>query len=780
MRTKYEKISFWAFLIVIVISAIALAGWLSNKLFLAGMGENFIPMAPGTALSFILTGIASLNLLLKKKQSAIYKIILFCVLAFNFLVLIDFRSGYPIEIEQIFGPSPGSFNNFPIGRMSPVACILFLISGVSLLLMTTDAVKSNKLSIFLSSAGIIIAFIVNLVYLFRDPLLYDHKIIPLALSASIAFTFLFIGILSGFGTNELPLKLFIGESLRARLMRNFLPVTLLIILIAGWFDAIILQYSNDQVFATALVTIFSLFVLGIIIFKLAKKIGNDIDHAFAFRKEAEEILNRERKLLRTLIDNLPATIYVKDAECRKIIANRADLGVVRAKSEDEVLGKTDLDTFDNEIGKRGYADDKKVIDSGEAVLNREEDFYDINGAHRWFLTSKIPLTDESGKIIGLVGFGNDITEQKQAQEKILKLSKAIEQSPVSIEISDIKGIIEYVNPQFCVNTGYSSEEIIGKHVRFLKSGNMPEEIYKDLWKTISSGNVWQKELLNRKKDGSMFLESVILTSIKNDKGIITNYIAIKEDITDRKKMQVELIEAKEKAEESDRLKSAFLANMSHEIRTPLNSIIGFSELLSDPYFDQEQKDEFIRTIVDNGNSLLVVISDIMDFSMLETSQMKIRNEVISTRKLLHDIVNDFSSQATQKGIEIRIDQSQNSPDVRFESDSYRIKQIFNNLIGNALKFTNEGYIEIGYKIHTEAVEFHVKDTGIGISPENHQAIFERFRQIDSGKTRKYGGNGLGLAISRNLVKLLGGNIWVESEVDKFSDFFFTIPINTNL
>ncbi|HAH25089.1 MAG TPA: hypothetical protein DCL77_15255 [Prolixibacteraceae bacterium] len=495
------------------------------------------------------------------------------------------------------------------------------------------------------------------------------------------------------------------------------------------------------------------------------------------RKKAEQELSRERMMLRTLIDNLPATIYVKDAQCRKIIANKADLDIVGLKSE-EVIGKTDLETFNNEVGQRGFADDMIVIKTRVPVLNREEDFIDSNGIKRWLLTSKIPLTDENGNVLGLVGIGRDITTQKRDQEQILKLSKGIEQNPSSIEITDINGIIEYVNPRLCETTGYTSEEIIGKHTRFLKSNEMSEEIYSDLWKTIGSGSVWKKELINKKKDGSLFWELVTLTSIKNDKGLITNYIAIKEDITARKEMEAELINAKEKAEESDRLKSAFLANMSHEIRTPLNSIIGFSELLADPDFDHVQKDEFIKTIIDNGNSLLVIISDIMDFSMLEARQMIIRKEIISTKALLNELLSDFGKKAKQRGLELRLDKSSDDRDIIIENDSYRIKQVFNNLIGNALKFTHEGYIEVGYQLKDEMIEFHVKDTGIGIAPEYHLAIFDRFRQVDTAKTRKYGGNGLGLAISKNLVELLGGNIWVTSEPDNYSNFYFTIPIKT--
>lgn len=162
--------------------------------------------------------------------------------------------------------------------------------------------------------------------------------------------------------------------------------------------------------------------------------------------------------------------------------------------------------------------------------------------------------------------------------------------------------------------------------------------------------------------------------------------------------------------------------------------------------------------------------------MLEAGQLKLRNVSISTKSLVTELLAEFSHKAKTKGIQIRLDKSFSEPDVQIVSDKYRIMQIFNNLIGNSIKFTSEGYIEIGYKLIGDLVRFHVKDTGIGIRSEYFQAIFERFRQVDNTKTRKYGGNGLGLAISKNLVELLGGTIWVESEPENYSDFFFTIPI----
>lgn len=254
-------------------------------------------------------------------------------------------------------------------------------------------------------------------------------------------------------------------------------------------------------------------------------------------------------------------------------------------------------------------------------------------------------------------------------------------------------------------------------------------------------------------------------------------IGLAKVLEQQKQIEIELIKAKDMAEESDRLKSAFLANMSHEIRTPLNGIIGFSELLNDPDFDQEQKTEFTKTIIENGNNLLVIISDIMDLSMLEARQIKIRKEHFAINKLFMDLKNEFSAKVSEKGLQFQMNVPSDSADRMIENDYYRMRQVFNNLIGNALKFTNSGSIEIGFSPIEGGVECYVKDTGIGIDAEFHEGIFERFRQVDEAKTRKYGGNGLGLAISKNLVEILGGNIWVESEVGKGSTFLFTFPDN---
>ena len=494
------------------------------------------------------------------------------------------------------------------------------------------------------------------------------------------------------------------------------------------------------------------------------------------KKKAEQDIQEERKLLRALIDNLPVQIYIKDKDCRKIVSNRMDVEKTGFTTEAEVIGKTDLELFNDEVGLRGHLDDLNVIQRGESVLNRQEVFYTPEGKKRWLLTTKVPIFDNDGNISGLVGIGRDITEIKNAEELILKLNMSIEQSPSSIVITDVEGNIEYVNPKFTEITGYSSEEVIGKNPRILKSGRTSDEIYKQMWDSLSSGGVWRGELLNRKKNGELFWEWVTLASIKNADGEIINHVAIKDDISERKQMESELLVAKNMAEESDKLKSAFLANMSHEIRTPLNSIIGFSELLADAHFQIEEKDEFIGHIINNGNSLLSIISDIMDISKMESGMVSIRTREVQVLKIVTEVRKQFLIRFEEKGIDFRIEYEKELESVHAIADPERLNQIFNNLVSNALKFTTNGFVLLKYSIVGSMVQFEVSDSGIGIPPDFHTKIFERFSQVEVSNSRRYGGNGLGLAITKNLIELMGGKIWLESKPGEGASFYFTLPL----
>jgi PAS domain S-box-containing protein len=263
----------------------------------------------------------------------------------------------------------------------------------------------------------------------------------------------------------------------------------------------------------------------------------------------------------------------------------------------------------------------------------------------------------------------------------------------------------------------------------------------------------------------------------NHKGMGILGVAI--DITERKKTEIELNFAKDKAEESDRLKTAFLANMSHEIRTPMNAIIGFSELLNDSDLTDENKKEFIRLISESSKMLLNLIEDIIDVAKIEAEQMKIMKSSCHINQILDELASYFTGElnkSSNKKIKIKAIKGDSNPKFAIVTDTLRFKQILNNLIGNALKFTNHGTVEFGYEIMNEkTIQFFIKDTGIGLPHDKLGVIFERFRQAEESTTKEYGGTGLGLTISRKLIELLGGKIWVESELDIGSTFYFTLP-----
>jgi CheY-like chemotaxis protein/nitrogen-specific signal transduction histidine kinase len=268
--------------------------------------------------------------------------------------------------------------------------------------------------------------------------------------------------------------------------------------------------------------------------------------------------------------------------------------------------------------------------------------------------------------------------------------------------------------------------------------------------------------------------------MSHDKSENANLVVIATDITERMNYEKKLREAREKAIESDKLKSAFLANMSHEIRTPMNAIIGFSKLLSAGNISETENEQYIEIIKNTGNILLNIIDDIIDIAKIEAGQIQIQKTDTAVNKILHELHAFFEKERKRHGKNhLKLILSLNDPDQDFTilTDPMRFRQVMSNLLSNALKFTEEGEIQFGYTIQDQkTLRFFVKDTGIGIPEGKTEVIFERFRQIEISESKKFGGTGLGLAITKNLLKLLGGRIWVDSEKEKGSCFYFTLPL----
>ena len=372
----------------------------------------------------------------------------------------------------------------------------------------------------------------------------------------------------------------------------------------------------------------------------------------------------------------------------------------------------------------------------------------------------------------------DITDRVIKNEQNIKLSKAIEQSPECIAVTDRHGTIEYANKRFTELTGYSKEELIGSNPKVLKSGFHDKAFYKELWGTINAGNVWKGEMYNKKKNGDFYWENVSIAPIINGNGI-THFVAVKEDITDKKKMILDLQKSKEKAEESDRLKSAFLANMSHEIRTPMNGILGFTNLLKDNNLSGEEQQEYIEIIEESGERMLNTIQDIIDISKIETNDVTLKYSDVNLNQQVHYLYDFFNLEAKKKGLHLSFKNGLTDLQATIKTDKQKITSIFTNLVKNAIKYTNEGGIEFGYHLKSnktkKELEIFVKDTGIGIAQNKQNSIFERFVQADIGDSRVYEGSGLGLSITKAYVEMLNGKIWVESEEGKGSQFYVSIP-----
>lgn len=367
------------------------------------------------------------------------------------------------------------------------------------------------------------------------------------------------------------------------------------------------------------------------------------------------------------------------------------------------------------------------------------------------------------------------TELQKAEKQISLLGQAIKQSSVSIIITDAKGNIKYANPFFVKTSGYSLDEIIDHNPRILKSGYQSQKFYADLWDTILSGRNWQGELLNKKKNGTLFWEQSQISPVTDEKGNITHFIAVKEDITEKKKIREELIEAKENAEESDRLKTAFINNISHEIRTPLNSILGFGQILAESGLSRDLRMRYLDIVKASSQRLMQTVADYVDISMLVSGTQKIYIKAFVLDDLITEVLEYTTELRNEKPIEIYTSLPGEIKHLIVHSDKAQLARVLKILAENAVKFSQEGSITIGCKMSGNRLRFFVKDTGLGIARKNLQRIFDAFWQEDASNTRAYEGSGLGLSIARGLVELMGGSIVVDSEAGKGSVFSFDIP-----
>ena len=621
------------------------------------------------------------------------------------------------------------------------------------------------------------------------------------------------------------------------------------------------------------------------------------------RKRSEEILRESETKFKSLVESTSDLIWETSTEGNYTYVS-PQFETLLGYTAEEVIGKSPYHFMEGHNGPEEISESGSIVNPATPFNFLVNKFKHRNGNILYFETSGVPVYDNSGKLTGYRGVSRDITRRRSDEKELHKLSSVVQQNPNTIIITNLEGTIEYINPAGCSITGYTAAELIGKKPSIFSSGDTSQETYRNLWKTIIAGKKWEGTFKNRKKTGEYFWESTLIVPIRDAEGIITHYLAVKEDITkrivaeealveseeryrrlfdaspdaiiladiesgilvgansaacsmlgyelneirqmhqseihparlkqfvidafneharigvnngnmqpiesvclrsdgvelpvevlsnnitlngrnimqgvfrnisERNQVREELLKAKEKAEASDKLKSAFLRNISHELRTPLNGIIGFSEMITRTDSSEEERIEFNRMIKKSSARLINTITGYMDISLIVSGLTEVNKQPFSIRKFLDKITTQTIELCYSRNLHLDVICLAPDEDLEINTDEFLLIKIFRHFIDNAAKFTTEGSITIGYELKSGFHQFSVSDTGTGIPKEFLTVIFDIFRQIDLSASRVYEGSGLGLSIAKGFVKLLGGEIKVESEINQGTTFSFTIP-----
>ncbi len=490
--------------------------------------------------------------------------------------------------------------------------------------------------------------------------------------------------------------------------------------------------------------------------------------------------DKHESQLRALMQALPFASWFKDEKGNFNQVNDLLLALL-GKEAEEVMGRTSQEV-QKEDTLESIEAEKEVLLTGktqESTHSRENRFY--KSVH-------FPVSDKEGKLCGTGGFQEDITNLSASLQVLHReretLEVLLESMPFCIFFTDrhfryirvnrmMAKLLRVDEPEQAV--GHTNKEFFSKRV----ARKMTEED-----RTIMETG---KPILNKiiyfeddEVDGYWLEKNKI--PIRDERGVITMVMGLFKDVSDLMRIENELKQARDNAKESDRLKTSFLANMSHEIRTPMNGILGFANLLRDQDLNDEKRDLYLKHIDHSSQQLLNIIDDIIDISKIESEQLKISNKPVKINGILDEIYSSFFHRIRgdapgQKKVTFNLKKGNESHDFTIMTDDFRLSQVFNNLIGNAIKFTPEGQITFGYKLtQNRYIEFFVSDTGIGIPNNKIRLIFDRFGQVNQERSLQPSGTGLGLPISKSLVNLMGGEMWVESEMGKGTNFYFTLPL----
>ncbi len=489
-------------------------------------------------------------------------------------------------------------------------------------------------------------------------------------------------------------------------------------------------------------------------------------------KNAENALRESEKRFRTIYNSVSDAILIHDIYTGAILDVNSTMEKMFELTRDEAL-KSEVGKIS--LGVPPYSQKEaaewmfKARDEGPQTF---EWMAKTNSGKFFWAEVSMAKVNIAGVDRLLVSVRN-ISERKHFEDQLQILREAVEQSPASIVITDSAGSIEYVNDGFRRISGFSTDELVGKTLRILNDKKETEIDSEEIWKSLYAGKEWRSEHLNKRKDGSIYWESTLISSVKDSDGKILHLLAVQEDITERKNIERQLKEAKDKAEIMNRVKSNFLSNMSHELRTPLVGMLGISEQLSHEL--EGKKKDLILMLNKSSVRLLDTLNTLLNYSKIDSEQVETNLATVQVIEFIREEMKLFEALAGKHGLFIKEDFK--CAEFATQTDKDLLKTIIDNLLSNAIRFTVEGGVFVGLEKSKTELKLSIRDTGIGIPKDKLSIIFQEFRQVSEGKGRNFEGTGLGLTIVKKYVDALNGSITVESELDKGSKFIITIPLN---
>jgi len=749
---------------------------------------------PNMALCFILCGIALWVKCEKESKSFVKHISQVCsatVFLIGCLTLFEYFFQIDLGIDQGLFKEPlkAITNYLPPGRMSPFAAANFVLAGFVLFFMDNEVISYRVNQVLISIMFYLLLFeFLNHVYEIGGLAAMfglSNVNTQVTLPTLIIFLLLVLGIFfvrSGVGIASL----FVSRHSGGILARKLLPPIIIIPIIIGYLAA---TGSWGSIYelglraALLVVGTVALFVTLILVYAYF------VDLADIVRESIEENLKINQAKLQAILDNTSSAIYIYDLEGRYILVNK-QFEKLFHRSAQEVIGKKPYEVLPKKLAEEMIQNNLKVLQSRMPILVEEK--ISIKDSNNFYITNLFPIFSQAGMPYAIGGISSDITEMKRIHETLRESEERLGLALKSAEagtwnwntISNVMTWDDYIHHLYGLNPGTfpsTFEEfltLVHHHDR--------AKVIQSVKKSLSNGTEYEAEFRIIRPDGTLHYIANKGKVFRNTMGKAIRMTGVCWDITHRKKAEKELRHAKEIAEalaeqatEASRAKSSFLANMSHEIRTPLNGVIGMTGLLLGMQLSEEQR-VYIETIRISGEALLSVINDILDFSKIESGRMELENMDFALHPVIDDAIEIAAAQAHKKKIAIGAYLEPNVPEW-FKGDSSRIRQVLSNLLANAVKFTEHGEVSLTIRfLQKENKEvtllFEVNDTGIGISQEVKERLFQPFSQGDRSTSSKYGGTGLGLAISKRLVEIMGGVLNVESVPGRGSKFSFTIKL----